>query len=483
MHPLAELDIHYVWHPFTQMKDWVQREPILIVEGDGATVSDAHGRDYIDANSSIWTSLHGHRCKAIDRALKDQLKKIAHSSYLGFANEPASILAEQLVKAANPENETGPRFPLKLSRVFYSDDGSTAMEVALKQAYEYARRTGLAKTPRFLSVDGAYHGDTVGAVSIGHIDQFHKAYGGLLFQSDKVMSPACYRCPYNKARPERADARTYRDCHWECVGKVEEACARQAATGEPYAAMVVEPALQGAAGMIAHPKGWLFKVSEILKRYGTLLIADEVMTGLGRAVSPESGQFLFASHAEEVQADFLVLAKGLTGGYLPMAATLTTDAVYNAFLGEYCESKTFFHGHSYSGNALGAAAAVANLELLAGESVLHDRQHLAEALRQGAVPLWDIPQVGDIRQVGTVLAVELVRDWATRAPFAWAERIGQRVCASMAQRGVLTRPVGNVIVIMPPYCTTTSQAHTIMAVLYDSINEVFPSPHEQDLAD
>ena len=280
MPSLAQLDHAHVWHPFTQMRDWLKREPIVITSGKGAVLRDTYGKHYLDANSSIWTNLHGHQHPKINAAIARQLKKISHSSALGFANEPASLLARELVKSANPKAES--RKP-KLEKVFFSDDGSTALEVALKLAYEFTRRTRGPKTkPRFLSLDGAYHGDTIGAVSLGHIDLFHKAYGGMLFKTDKVMSPYCYRCPFNKAKPERADARDHRKCNWECVSLVEKKFSAQKKRGDPYAAFVFEPLMQGAAGMIPQPVGWLKQVTNIARSLGALLIADEVMTGFGR---------------------------------------------------------------------------------------------------------------------------------------------------------------------------------------------------------
>ena len=500
MNQLAHLDQQYVWHPFTQMRDWLKREPIVIISGEGAVLRDVNGKEYLDANSSIWTNLHGHKHPKINAALQRQLKRIAHSSALGLANEPASSLAERLVQAANPpprsESRRCDRLPPRgrstqqefspkegaisprLGKVFFSDDGSTAMEVALKLSYEYARRTGRSRNPRFLSLQGAYHGDTVGAVSLGHIDLFHKAYAGLLFQSDQVMAPYCYRCPFNRAKPERADARDYRRCDWECVGAVEQAFQKQKKKREPYAAMVIEPLMQGAAGMIPQPAGWLARVADLARNHGTQLIADEVMTGFGRtgfAVpdrKPPLSPPLFACHQEGVQPDFLVLAKGMTGGYLPMAATLTTQAVFDAFLGEYEEFKTFFHGHSFTGNQLGAAAGLASLDLLQSRASIAQRQSLERTLREEVKTLWSLSHVGDIRQVGLVIGVELVRSWRTRAPFELRERAGLRVCEAMAKRGVLTRPIGNVIVLMPPYCATRGQIRRMVTVLQESVTEV-----------
>jgi adenosylmethionine-8-amino-7-oxononanoate aminotransferase len=380
----------------------------------------------------------------------------------------------------------------KLTKVFFSDDGSTAMEVALKLAYDYARRTGRSRHPRFLSLQGAYHGDTIGAVSLGHIDLFHQAYRGLLFKSDTVMSPYCYRCPFNRAKPDRADAREYRKCNHECLDKVEQKFAAQRRKGNPYAAMIVEPLIQGAAGMIPHPQGWLRRVAEIVRGNGAQLIADEVMTAFGRTTVasevkrrthpsqaagsisplPHLGSYersLFACHQEAVQPDFLALAKGMTGGYLPMAATLTTQAVFDAFLGDYSEFKTFFHGHSYTGNQLGSAASLASLELLQSRASIDARQKLHAAMRDALPGLWHLRHVGDIRQVGLIAGIELVKDWRTREPFDLRQRAGIRVCEAMARRGVLTRPIGNVIVVMPPYCTTPGQAEQIVKTLWTSI--------------
>jgi len=284
------------------------------------------------------------------------------------------------------------------------------------------------------------------------------------------MAPYCYRCPFNRARPERADARGYRKCNWECVGKVEQKLVARKKRGNPYAGFVFEPLMQGAAGMIPQPAGWLSRAAEIARAYGALLIADEVMTGFGRTGSAETrAPSLFACDYEGVQPDFMALAKGLTGGYLPMAATLTTQAVFDTFLGEYDEFKTFFHGHSFTGNQLGAAAALASLELLQSTASLRARGRLEQELRDELKTLWSCSNVGDIRQVGLIAGIELVRDWRTREPFELGERAGIRVCEAMARRGVLTRPIGNVLLLMPPYCTTPAQVRRMVGVLREAI--------------
>ena len=494
MNKLATLDHQFVWHPFTQMRDWLRSEPIVIAKGEGAVLWDVNGRKYLDANSSIWTNLHGHNHPKLNAAVQTQLKKIAHSSALGLANEPASRLAQRLAEAANPKIRSGRP---KLAKVFFSDDGSTALEVALKLAYEFARRARRADgfstrkkiaEPKFLSLEGAYHGDTVGAVALGHIDLFHRSYSGLLFQTDKVMAPYCYRCPFNRAKPERTDARDHRKCNWECLGKIEQKFLAQKKKGNPYAAFVLEPLIQGAAGMIPQPSGWLHHAAEIARSHDALLIADEVMTGFGRTGNSEfrlravggqslprergTSNLLFACHHEGVQPDFLCLAKGLTGGYLPMAATLTTKRIFDAFLGKYEEFKTFFHGHSYTANQLGAAAALVNLEILQSQNSIHARHTLEQNLHEELQSLWALPNVGDIRRVGLIAGIELVKSWRTREPFALRERVGIRVCEAMAKHGVLTRPIGNVIVLMPPYCTTHAQIRRMVAALSNGVRTV-----------
>lgn len=501
MHPLAKLDHRYIWHPFTQMRDWLEVEPILIRTGNGACVRDLHGKTYLDANSSIWTNLHGHRHPAINRAIERQLRKIAHSSFLGLANEPASLLAEKLVNAASFGASTtrARRNPgaSPLEKVFFSDDGSTAIEVALKLAYQYRKRARPGPEPRFLALEGAYHGDTIGAVSLGHIDLFHKSYAGLLFRTDTTPAPYCYRCRFNRAKPEPADARSYRRCHWECLDLLEQKFARQKRKGNPYAGFIFEPLIQGAAGMIPQPVGWLRRATEIGRAHGALLIADEVLTGFGRTGCTTPGRDnsqpgslttaeahklpwpkaaaassfpLFACQHEDVRPDLLALAKGLTGGYLPMAATLSTQAIFDAFLGKYSEFRTFFHGHSYTGNQLGAAAALASLKLLLEAEKVRHRRALERSMAAELQQLWASPKVGDIRQVGLIAAIELVSDPKSRRPFPLAEQAGARVCQAMARNGVLTRPIGNVVVLMPPYCTTLSQLARMIDTLARAVS-------------
>ena len=470
MNPLAQKDLQYVWHPFTQMQEWSQQEPLVIISGKGALLRDQHGKSYLDANASIWTNLHGHTHPRINRSIRKQLARISHSSALGLANEPASLLAEQLIKAANPSSlwtkASSSLANPKLRKVFFSDNGSTALETALKMAYQRAIRHGMSKDSRFLSMDRAYHGDTVGAVSLGQVPSFHSAYDRLLFRTDKVMSPYCYRCPFNKAKPERRDARLYRRCKWECTHAAERQLEKAQARGQAYVGWVIEPVVQGVAGMVMQPEGWLERVGRLAREAGIPLIFDEVMTGFGRT-GP-----LFASHGQMVQADFLCLAKGMSGGYLPMAATLVSNDIFRSFLGSYASGKTFYHGHSFTGNQLGAAASLESLRMLKDLHDLRWRKSLSKTLEEACDSLWGSPYVGDIRQTGTVVGVELVKNWKTKEAWDPKQRVGQRVCEAMALHGVLTRPIGDVIVLMPPYCCTPGQIRRMVRALHRSLTRV-----------
>jgi adenosylmethionine-8-amino-7-oxononanoate aminotransferase len=456
MNDPAKLDQAHVWHPFTQMRDWnaPDHEPIVLVEADGAVLRDDRGREYLDGNSSIWTNLHGHRCPEIDQAIRAQLDRLAHSSFLGLTNDVAPALAAELVEAAE----------LSGHKVFFSDDGSTAMEAALKMVFQARVQRGEAHRTLFVSLGHGYHGDTIGAMSAGHSPLFHRTYQPLLFESREVLSPACYRCPYNRAQPERgSDARRTRACQWECV-EVELA---RALEEKSASAFVLEPRVQGAAGMLMHPAGYLEKAAELCRERGVWLVLDEVLTGFGR-----TGTMFAWQHDPGVQPDVVALAKGLTAGYLPVAATLASPEIFDAFLGDFSELKTFFHGHSYTGNALGCAAGRANLRLFREEKTLEKNETLRDLLAEETARFWKHPHVGDVRQEGLICAIELVRDFATREAFPFAERIGHRVCEAARRHGLLTRPIGDVLVLMPPYCTTPAQLRRMVEALWLALVEV-----------
>ncbi len=438
---LLELDRDHVWHPFTQMAVWPSDDPLIIERAEGNELVDDLGRRYLDGVSSLWCNVHGHRKREIDDAVRAQLDRVAHSSLLGLASVPSIELAEALVRVA----------PEGLTRVFYSDSGSTAVEVALKMAYQYWQQRGRPEKTRFAALTEAYHGDTVGSVSVGGMALFHGIFQDLLFDVERLPSPSPY--------------------HWSdggdplsgALGAAERLLEEKAAT---LAAVVIEPLVQGAAGMWMHPPGYLRGMADLCRKHELLLICDEVATGFGRTGT------MFAVEQEGVRPDFLCLAKGLTGGYLPLAATLTTQRVYEAFLGEFASARTFFHGHTFTGNPLACAAALASLGIFETERVLERVRRTAEVLRPKLAAIAELPHVGDVRQRGLMIGIELVRDRRTKEAYDYAERIGHQVCVALRRRGILLRPLGPVVVMMPPLSLTEAEAVRLGDAVREAIIEV-----------
>ncbi len=435
---LVKWDQEHLWHPFTQMQGFREEELLIITRGEGAYLYDFQGRRYLDGVSSLWTNVHGHRRPELDRAVSEQLEQMAHSTLLGLAHPPAIVLARRLAEIAPPG----------LTKVFYSDSGSTAVEVALKIAFQYWQLRGFPRKQRFLHLSNAYHGDTLGAVSVGGIALFHEIFRPLLLETLEAPAPYCYRCPEEP------------DCREQCLERLEELVA---AHHQELAAVIIEPVMQGAAGMIPQPPGYLARVRKVTRRYDVLLIADEVATGFGR-----TGR-MFACEHEKVSPDLLCLAKGITGGYLPLAATLATDEIYQAFLGEFQEFKAFFHGHTYTGNPLAAAAGLASLEIFQKEKVVESLGAKIERLSRLLAEMQDHPHVGDIRQRGLMVGLELVQDKETREPFPPARRTGHRVILEARKRGVILRPLGDVVVLMPPLCISPEELDTLARITYESI--------------
>jgi adenosylmethionine-8-amino-7-oxononanoate aminotransferase len=439
---LEKIDKTLLWHPFTQMKNYAKIPSLIIEEGKGSYVKDIMGRWYLDGVSSLWVNVHGHRRKEIDEAIIQQVRKISHSTLLGISNVPAIELAEQLVKIA----------PRGLSRVFYSDNGSTAVEVALKMAFQFwqqaSKKNGKKK---FISLKNGYHGDTIGSVSVGGIDLFHGIYKPLLFPTLKVESPYCYRCPLNQ---------TYPRCGMECLNLLEGTMKKH---HSGVAAFVLEPLVQGAGGMIVFPKGYLKEARFLCTQYHILMICDEVATGFGR-----TGR-MFACEHEKVLPDLMALSKGITGGYLPLAATLTTDEIYQAFLGGVQDLKTFYHGHSFTGNPLACRAALASLEILEKERVLETLQPKIKFLNRELKNFYQIPAVGEVRQKGLMVGIELVADRKRKAPFPSEAQIGLKVVLEARKRGVIVRPLGDVIVLMPPLSIKKEELKKLTQVVFESI--------------
>ena len=444
MDPLAALDQQHVWHPFTDMGRWLDEEPLVIQRAEGCWLYDTQGRRYLDGNASLWVNVHGHRRPELDAAIRAQLDEVAHTTFLGLTNPPAVQLAARLAALA----------PEGLERVFFSESGASAVEVALKMAYAYHLFRGEGHRSLFVSMDGGYHGDTVGSVSVGRIDVFHETYRPLLFPTTGFAQPYCYRCPLGL---------TYPSCGIACADTLADVLERD---GDRVAAVVVEPLVQGADGIITAPDGHLRRVADIAERYGVLLIADEVATGFGRTGT------LFACEAEAVTPDLMAVGKGLTGGYLPMSATLATNEIFEAFAST---GHTFFHGHSYSGNPLAAAVALANLDLFEAEGTLASARLLATDLATQLARLAALNHVGNIRQRGLMCGIELVEDRATGRPYAAAERVGARVCRLARDNGLIIRPLDDTIVVMPALAMTSDQVRFLIDVLERCIVEVCES--------
>ena len=441
---LIKLDRQFVWHPFTQMREWAETDPLIIERAQGNYLIDTEGKRYLDGVSSLWVNVHGHRRPEIDRAIKAQLDKIAHSTLLGLGNGPSIELAQRLVRIA----------PKGLKKVFYSDNGSTAVEIALKMAFQYWEQTGKPEKKQYIAFTGAYHGDTFGSMSVGEIDIFVKKYRPLLFSAVRAPYPYCYRCPVGKAFP---------DCKTACLKVFEDSLKKH---GKEIAACIIEPLLQGAAGMVTSPPGFLKEVRRLTKKYNVLLIADEVATGFGRTGN------MFACDAENVAPDFLCLAKGITGGYLPLAATLTTEKIYKAFLGSYEDYRSFFHGHTYTGNPLGCAAAIASLDIFEKEKTISRMKPKIKLFGKLLEKFRELNHVGDIRQIGLVAGIELVKDKLTKESLPSKKRVGYRACLEMRKYGVILRPIGDVVVIMPPLSIKESELEKIMDAAYRGIKEI-----------
>ncbi len=443
---LTAWDKDYLWHPFTQMRDWLTEEPVIIERGEGVYLIDVEGNRYLDGISSMWTNVHGHNHPKLNAALKTQLDQIAHSTLLGYSNIPAIQLAQKLVEIT----------PEGLNKVFYSDNGSTAVEVALKMAFQYWQHKGQSQRKLFVHFDNAYHGDTVGAMSVGGIQSFHSTYNSLLFNSIRVSPPETYR----SANIEKESAEINHNRWLDGVERVFSDNPGQ------IAGIILEPLIQGAGGMLLAPKGFLKKLAEFAESHGTLLIVDEVMTGIGR-----TGKMWACEH-EDVTPDLLCTAKGLAAGYLPLAATLTTDEIYNAFLGEYSELKTFFHGHTFTGNPLACAVALENIAIFEQENLIDRLQPTITHFKKRLQDFYTLPHVGDVRVCGMAAGIELMKNPDTKIPFPFEEKVGIRVCKDALSQGAILRPLVNTIVLMPPLQITISELDSLLDITYRAIDAV-----------
>ena len=442
---LRAWDKRHVWHPFTQMQDWEAEEQIVIERGEGSWLIDTEGKRYLDGVASMWTNVHGHCHPELNRALKEQVDRLEHSTLLGLASEQSIILAQRLAEITPPG----------LDRFFYSDNGSTAMEVAVKMAYQYQAHRGRPERSSFITFKNAYHGDTLGAVSVGGIDIYHATFKPLMFETIQAPAPYCYRCDFGCD-----DQGT---CGMKCLEALERLMVEHAAN---CAGLVIEPLLQGAGGMIVQPSGFLRGVRELCNRYDLLMITDEVATGFGR-----TGR-MFACEHEDVVPDIMAISKGLAAGYLPLAATVTSDKVYRAFCGEYRQLKTFFHGHTFTGNPLACAVALKSLELFESGQLLEKLQPKIARMAERLAGFARLPHVGDVRQCGLAAGVELVEDKATKRPYPWELKTGVRVCLAARQHGIFSRPLGNNVVIFPPLAIADEELELLLNGLEQAIHAV-----------
>ncbi len=427
-----------LWYPFTAMQDWASHPQLSIERGEANYLIATDGKRYLDAIASLWTNVHGHNHPHLNSAIIEQVGRISHSTLLGLSNPLAEELASKLVSIA----------PEGLNHVFYSDSGSTAVEIALKQAYQYWQLTGHPKKTQFIHLDNAYHGDTLGAVAVGGIDLFHQTFGPLLLKTHSITCPNGYAVGRSQAEAE--------------ASSLTQLTTLLDTSAETIAALIVEPLVQGAGGILTHTPTYLKALSSLAKQYNVLLIVDEVATGFGR-----TGKMFACEHAK-ISPDLMCLAKGITGGYLPLAATLSTSRVYEAFLAPKDEGKTFFHGHTYTGNALACAAALANIEVFAKEDTLMNLPPKISLLHEQLSTLKHHPLVGDIRQQGLMVGVHLIRERAN------SPSIGHEVCMAAREHGVIIRNLGDVIVLMPPLSITQQEISMLVDTLKDSIDSVAP---------
>ena len=443
---LQAKDLEYVWHPCSQMKDYEELPPIVIKEGKGIYLYDENGKEYIDAVSSWWVNIFGHANERISQALADQAFQLEHVIFANFTHEPAVMLAEKLVEMT----------PEGLNKVFFADNGSAAVEVALKMSFQYHQQTNKPEKRRFLALTDAYHGETLGALSVGGIDLYNKIFRPILLSTIRADGPDCFRCPFNK-NPET--------CQAPCLSFVEEKLKKH---HEELSAVIIEPLIQMAAGMKMYPPSYLKGLKELCEQYDVHLIADEIAVGFGRTGT------MFACEQAVITPDFMCLSKGITGGYLPLSAVLTTDKIYDAFYDDYETMKAFLHSHSYTGNPLACRVALEVLQIFEDENILEKNREKASFMKQYAISVFgDSPYVGEYRQTGMVGTIELVKNKETKEPFPSEERVGYKIYQIALEKGLLLRPLGNVLYFMPPYVITEDEIKLMIDKTKEAVDEYF----------
>jgi len=446
MNELQKKDLQYIWHPCSQMKDYEEFPPIVIERGKGPYLIDVEGKSYLDAVSSWWVNLFGHSNQRINSAIQKQIEKLEHVIFSNFSHKPAIELAERIVKIT----------PTGLNKVFFADNGSSAVEAALKLSFQYHQQVGNIKKTKFVAITDAYHGETLGSLSVGDIDLYSKIYKPLLLKTHKAKGPDCYRCPYQKERD---------NCHAECFENMEKLVTEN---HEEICGIIVEPLIQCAAGMKIYPSVYLQKLRDLCDRYNIHFIADEIAVGFGR-----TGKMFACEHAN-VSPDIMCLSKGITAGYLPLSLALVTDKIYDAFYCDYTEQKAFLQSHSYNGNPIACAVACETLNIFADENILEKNIEKSKFIGQKVREVFrDHPYVGEFRQLGMVGALELVEDKETKKGFDWKKRVGYNIYKIAVKNGVLLRPLGNIIYFMPPYVVEEKDIDLMVNIAYQSINEYF----------
>jgi adenosylmethionine-8-amino-7-oxononanoate aminotransferase len=443
---LQEKDLKYIWHPCSQMKDYETFPPIVIKRGEGVFLEDIDGKKYLDAVSSWWVNLFGHSNKRINDALYRQANKLEHVIFANFSHEVGIELAERIVKVT----------PKGLNKVFFGDNGSSAVEIALKLSFQYHQQIGKPKKTKFVALTDAYHGETIGALSMGGVDLYSKIYKPLLLDVIRAEGPDCFRCKYNQDR---------NTCKAKCFEAMEKIVKER---HQEITAIIIEPMVQGAAGMKIYSPEYLKKLRVLCDQYDINFIADEIAVGFGR-----TGKMFACNHAD-VAPDIMCVSKGLTAGYMPLSLTLMTDKIYSAFYDDYNTMKAFLHSHSYSGNALGCAVAVETLKIFEEENIIEKNIHKSNLMRKKVENiLTDIPHVGEYRQIGMIGAIELVKDKETKEAFDWQERVGYQIYKIALEKGVLLRPLGNIIYFMPPYVINEDEMDFMIDTARESILEYF----------
>ncbi|MEG1254645.1 adenosylmethionine--8-amino-7-oxononanoate transaminase [Clostridium sp.] len=446
MNDYVKKDLKYIWHPCSQMKDYEELNPIVIEKGEGVWIYDIDGNKYLDGISSWWTNTLGHSNKRINEAIKKQIDSIEHVIFANFSNKPAIELAEKLVDIT----------PNKLRKVFFSDNGSSAVEIALKMSFHYNMQKGNAKKRRFVALSDAYHGETLGALSVCDIDEFNMVYKPLLLDTIRVEGPDCYRCKYDLIRD---------NCNAECF-EVMEKCIMK--NHEEISAVIVEPMVQGAAGMKIYSHIYLKKLRELCDKYEIHLIVDEIAMGFGR-----TGQMFACNHAQ-ISPDFMCLSKGISAGYMPMSVVMTTNEIYDCFYGDYNERKSFLHSHTYSGNAMGCAIALENLKIFEEDNIIENNREKGQLIRKLTLEKSETSKhVGEVRSIGMITAIEIVKDRFTKEGYPWHMRVGYEIYKIALSKGLLIRPIGNVLYFIPPYIISEEEIKFMVNTCFQSIEEYF----------